>query len=557
MTHISYNGYTFPTYSHVTVDSGMQYDDAERTVLYHRYTVRVQMTIVAEGSDTYVGQNYQRIRQLLSKSGGPFIINHRGFGPELTVNYNTGGPKDVAFGPKPRVLRWNPVGDTNAVEVDWECEICLPACEGLGGVRFSGLSTLNYAVSYRINMMGYTTRTVSGYLEIAMTRDGRNIPDTADAYRDFVVIDKPYNFQRETTWSLSQDKRRAEFTITDSEIESPNAYPAGVIRIRANHRVGWTRRALATLPNTVSASITLAPGQPRGRAWAIFRAIVAQRIAFAAAPAFVFFESMEVSEEIYDNTVSFSLSYRLYFGEGSALSEIFTATGLFSVPAGDWVTWAQSVAPLQSHRGRAQLTHNATEDQILDLCTDTVLPSTPNPYFPPTNPPSPMRRFCNARPDPKVSYIRFEGAVSTIEDTPSTVQITLGADDLRINPFDPADPTDANGQTDAAKNIKRIIESAASNMEFEWVGYAERVGYDIPRPGKITLGGVTLVRRGKGVFRKKFLGMHFCQPVYGAAWRFRYVVDTRPSNVPASDADPVNGPSDTTTGEGGGPGGFF
>lgn len=547
---IRYNGYTFGQYSHVTCNMEMVEDGSGRTVLYHRHKIRVSTTIVAEASDSYVGQHFQRIRQLLSKAGQNLFINHAGFGPPLNINFSdTGAVRDVAFGPKPRVIQWDPVGETNSVEVTWECEFCLPTCEGAGGVRFSGISSMNYGISYRIDAYGYTTRTISGYLEIAMTRSGQGIPDTADAYRDLIVADKPIDYSRETSWTLSQDKRRADFSITDTQIASPNAYPTGVIKIRANHRVSWSRRHAQgqILYNTITATIELAHNQARGRAWDIFRQIVSARVAIANSMNEgygVMLESLDADEDLYGHAISFALTYRIIPQKSGALAKFFTASGLFTTLKDwqEWLYWSQSISGIQTHRGISLLKHNPTQDQIVDLCSDAILPQTPSPYYVPQPPPTTYFRLCNPKPPPDRSYVRFEGALTSIEDNPATEQITIGKDDLQAKDFDPADPTSHNGTTEQESNIERFVEEAPPGLEFQWQGYAERLGYDIPKPGKLTFGNVTLVRKGKAYFRKKFIGVFFCQPLYAASWNMRYVVDERPAETPTDESDPYNTP---------------
>lgn len=537
---VKYNGYQFNGYSHVTISANMQYDDADRTVSYHRYKLHVDSTIYAEAGDANVGVTFRRIRQLLSKAGQSLIIEGEGFG-DLFVNYLSGGASDVAFGPKPRILNWAPTGASNAVELTWECEFCIPTCEGLGGVRFTGVSAFNYSVSFRIDSLGYTTRTVSGYLEIAMTRNGYSIPDTADAYRDMVKVEKPYNFTRETTWSVSTDKRRAEFTIVDTEIQTPNAYPPGVVKIRANHHVGWSRRDMARLPQVIRAQIIVSPNRPRGYAWEVFRSICAARIGVGLLAGKVFLEGLEVDEELYDNSITFVLAYRTYFPESDALTNFFDGSGLFTpLVAGNWAANAQDRLALESHRGRAGLSLSASQDQIIDLCTDTIMPEVPPPSFNPSHPPTTYMRFCNARPTANHSWLRFEAALQSVENNPSVEQITVGQDDLQSGDFNASDPLGTNGATDASANVQRYIESCPASMTFEWSGYAERVGYDIPTPRRLKFGSVTLIRRGPGVFRKRFKGIHFCQPLYAGAWKMRYVVERRPVLIPVGESDPVN-----------------
>lgn len=541
---ITYNGYQFGDYSHVDISAVMVEDDAQRTVLRHRYRIRVSTTIVAEAGDLNVGYHFRRIRQLLTKQGQALIIDHAGFGPKLSINSGTGGVRDVDFGPKPKIVNWDPVGATNAVEVVWECETSIPTCDGNYGARYTGIESINYTISHRINESGYTTRTISGHISIAMSASGQALPDTADAYRDFIIIRKPINFTRETTWNLSADKRRAEFTLLDKEIESPNAYPAGIIKISARHRVLWTRlghgtRSMANLPNSISASITLAPGQSRARAWEVFRGIVSSRVGYAIANGLtVFIEALEVEEEIYSNTWSFNMQWRVTstMSDGP-LGFFFSGTGLGS-PTPDamqWGSWDASVGHLQSHRGIAGMRVDATQDQIINLCTTEWLPEyqhettisfpLPTYYF----------RFCNERPPPLRSWLQWDTMLYAYENVPTAVQITLGHDDLKKTSFNPEQPTATYGDTDVDDQIRRFVEDAPAGTEFTWTGYAERVGWMIPRPALLNVGNKVLTRKDGQKFAQKRIGIIFCQPVYAAAWNQTYVVTERPAEIDEPD----------------------
>jgi hypothetical protein len=91
------------------------------------------------------------------------------------------------------------------------------------------------------------------------------------------------------------------------------------------------------------------------------------------------------------------------------------------------------------------------------------------------------------------------------------------------------------GPTNTGIQVERFIETQAATFEVRWQGYAERVGYPIPRPDKLEIGGVTLYRVGRAVFRQKFLGNILGEPVYAAAWNQRYAIDKHPSLMNTSD----------------------
>jgi len=536
---VTYNGYRFNEYSHITVNATMQPDEANRTILYNRYRIRVETTIYAEDGDTLgkAGEHFERIRDRLSKQGQHLQIHHEGFGVDFDINGNgAGGKRDLAFGPKPSVITWDAVGHINAVEVVWECEVCISACN-----RYSGLMSLNYGVTYRIDKAGYTTRTIAGHLEIAMSRVGRQLPDTADAYRDKVVVGHLPNYERETTWSLSLDKRRADFSIVDAQIRSPNEYPAGVIAIRANHSANWSRRQLSSLPQAIRASIELAQGQPRSRAIEIFMAIVYGRLAYSTGLT-VFFEDFYIEEELFGNTFNISIGYRMLMESNesilTALSGLFASTGIGeSLGLGTWQQWKASVAALQSHRGQSKLIHDHTQDQIIDMCSGAILESTSQSAIVPVSPPRRSAKLYNQKPAPRKSYLKFETWLETNESTPTTIQITVGPDDLKLagNEFNPTNPEATLGQKDTSSRVERFVETQSGRIEVVWKGYAERVGYPIPRPDKLKIGNVTLKRIGKAQFVQKFMGNSLGQPVYAAAWNQRYVVTSRPEKMDGID----------------------
>lgn len=541
MTILEYNGYQFNQYSNISINAQMQDDDSGRTTLYHRHHVRVETTIYAEGNDQpgQAGQHFRRIRDRLTKKGQGLVIHHEGFeanGFEVNTRTNA-GPRDVTFGPHPKVVTWDPVGHENAVEVVWECEFCLSTCN-----RWTGIMALNYGISTRIDSAGYTTRTVSGYLEIAMTRVGRQIPDTADAYREAVIIDRLPNFQREHTWNLSLDKRRADFTIVDTEIRSPNAFPYGVINIQGSHNVNWARRQPSTLPQTIQVMIELASDQPRSRAWEIFKAIVEARLIFVQSET-IMLDNLNVEESLFSNSFAFSINYR-FLTEPikpllTAFAGLFSATGIGSpVRVGNWNSWGASVGNLQSHRGRASLRHLAANDQIIDLCSSSFLNGiTGTPSLPTYTPPSRNNPLSNVKPkSPRKSYIRFESWVETVEETPTVCQVAVGEDDLSRKDFSPDSARLEFGTAQSQESVTRFIETQAGRIEIIWSGYAERMGYPIPRPDRLVLYGengekYVLTRVGRAKFKTECKPDVLGQPVYYAAWKQRYVLNRRLSTL--------------------------
>lgn len=536
---LEYNGHRFSDHSHVTVAGEMVYDDADRTVVHHRYRVTVDSIVVPEVNDGDVGDAMLRIRQKLTKAGGVFTLENKGFGPSLKVNQ--GRVRDVNFGPKPRILDWSPVGDTNAAEVRWECEVCIPTCEGYGGARFTGLATINYSVDYSINERGYTARTVSGYVAIAMTRVGRSTPDTADAYRESVLVAKPPNFHRQQTWNLSADKLRADFSITDVEIESPNAYPPGVVNISARHNVGWQksgpqRAGRAWLPNVITADIELAQGRPRSHAWEIFKAIVESRLNIVRSTnRTVFIESLSVSEDLFAPNIGFAIDYRIV----ADISEFFSVTGLLQPLGYTWQNWANAIESSFGSRGIANMRHSANEDRIVDLCDTGTLASGQPTWTGVNTPGYRLRPLTNQCPSPSYSWLRFDASLTDELYYGTVFETSLDRYELHERAFDPSDPHPTLNEIET--DAEAVISGGAISQKWRWRGYAERVCYDIPRPGRLEIGNQVLIPTGKPIFRRKFLGSHLGKPKFGASWDIQYRVKQRPSPAPVGGEDPNTG----------------
>lgn len=555
MSQVTYNDYVFPDRSNFNITESFVYDPSDRTIIGTRFHLRLQTIIVNEDATGAIGSQYAAkdyvhyARQRISKAGQRLIIEHDGFGPKFDINAGGAGAiRDIAWGPKPRVVEWNPVGHTNSVEVTWEVEWMIPICDGSAPPSFTGLSTFSYGISFDIDHRGYTTRTISGTIEIALSRyaGGRNLADSVDNYRNRVNFQKPMNFERRASWQVSDDKRTANFTIVDAEIASPNAWPAGVVSINATHRAGWQRSSIARIMNTISATIELSPNEHKSRAWMIFRGMVNKRIAYANGVAqAIFIEGLDVIEDIFENRVSFQLTYRI-MGSAEGMGGIaifYQATGLFqpvSDPIDDWQAWDDSIKTLQpfrgldSDRGVANLRHDWQNEKLIDLCANNPLASTP--YSQPgTQPPYQPGVLCNARPSPERSWLSFEAALTYYESGNDHTAVQIKANDLLHKDYNPARPDE--GYPGVADQAARYTDNQAGTQEFVWAGKAERVGYYITKPGRMRINNQWYSPIGKGVFSQAFLGFHFCQPKYAAAWKQRYRLEAPLRSLPTVDAN--------------------
>jgi len=565
---IKYNNYTFNDKSKFHFDETYVYDESGRIIKGTLFRLRVETIICNEdvspgqtdysSSDFSCGNTMHAARQKLSQPGENLVIDHEGFGPRLDINFRYPVIRDTEWGPRPKMLSWEPIGHTASVEVIWECEFTIPICNGeTSSPSFQGLSALSYGISYSFDKRGFTTRRISGRVEIAMsgTVNGK-LWDTVDSYRDKIIINKPKNFQREVSWDVSSDKRTANFTIVDTEHQSPNAWPPGVVEIDAQHRVSWSRSSIARINCMISATIEMAPDQFKARAWLIFRDIVLTRLQYAAAtyqatsnydlgPPVAFINSIDIVENIYRNSVSFQLNY--YFLNQANLNRIFLLTGLFQPtsflngPAPSWDTWDDSIKHLQPFQGTGKdggvsnLRFDPSSEAPINFCNQ--LPASAQQFTTRTVQPAIIyagtgTTFVNETPPPRTSYIVFSAKVSYKNKNKVRVSLQVGKQDVNRQNFDPALP-EINGTTVGASNgkIKRFVENNAGDHLITYMGYAERVGYPVPEPGVMKIGDVDLRPHGDLEFRQVFLGMFFGQPKYAASWKQDYWIDKVPNNL--------------------------
>lgn len=551
---VEYNGYAFDGTAHLTMNVDAVQDEAQRTIVYHRHVLHVSAIIQ---NDSGTDSDMLSLRRLLGEQGRFLRFINRGFGNDLIVNAaGGGGLRDVKFGPKPKVVKWEPIAHIRAHEVEWEVEVCVPICDN-GTTRTSGIMALNYDVSFDIDERGFTTRTITGYIEIAMTRFGRAIPDIADAntYLDAYNTTPLSGFHRTQSRHLSLDKSRLDFSVTDREIDSPNAYPAGVVAINCRHRAGW--RLDSGLPrNRITCEIEMAADRPQEHALLIFAAIYNQRLAVAkaataaatstsggttSATGAVIIDEFEIEEEIFSNRSSFSLAYRI----PASLKEFIFKAGIWVDLPTNWPAWDLSMVKVHSQRGWAELGVLATDDSIVDLCQVGQQGYQPRQNQIVKQAKSPLAPLKNERPDPKNSWIAYGHSTTVIRDDLTTRQRILQPTIADTTQYQ---PNDFAGLVYPAKTGKDdIIQEGGQNSYYVMVtGHATRAGWEIPRPRYEKFGTSDApATEVDGVFSMRLAGNAFGLPIYQAVWRLMYAIPFSPNRV-----DPLPNPLEFLNGDG-------
>jgi hypothetical protein len=542
----SYNGAAFTALYSSRASAKPVRDEANRTTAYVQYTLSVEGYIAGNtgGNDATLAQ----MRKNLSAQGGALVYQNKGFG-DLIVNAPGLSPvKDVAFGPIPEILEWKPLGDVNAALVKWQVTTRIPECDS--AIYEKGLLALNYRIDTKIDDDGYTTLRTSGYLEIPMTRNSqadRTLPDTADKYRDLCVPAVPLGFRRTQDYSLSLDKRRLDFDITDQEV--PAALPENATKIDARQEVEGKFSTGGFRMWTVSfeATITLQRTVPKTQALSIFLLIVSQRMrsqngritlpiggdGYALIP-----QRLRFGDEMFGRTSQFGMSF---LAGGFDLKSILEASSMWIPVSGtDYNSWRSSMTGAGgawSDRGTAQIAASSTDDRIIDLCDNGDINS-----LTPTAPPDDTGGIEDAQltkiigdVTPENSWIDYQVETVYLERShvvrhkPLLRQATLQAvPPAEGNDTDVTSTLRTVGAPGAKPgflslppdNFQRVVQPS---RQIALVGQAARVGYRIEPPELKSVGGQPVVEVARKLVEGS-LGSYSTVPINTLQWAIVYEI---------------------------------
>lgn len=435
-------------------------DDAGRTNKWVEYEITVKAWIHNSTSSTIgtIDADMQDVRVSLTTPGGALRYHEKGFGT-LSVN-DLFGPTprvlDARWGPYPRLLSFQPLGDRYGALVEWHVITRIPECPETA-IYEKQLLMFNYSIDTDIDETGYTTLTTNVIMEIPMTRRlvNRTIPDHIDRYRELARPQIPQGFQRVSQrFKPSLDKTRLEATFVDKEI--PAALPEGATAMDVKYSVSTDlRRGFIQYDAQLSGTVTVAAGQPKSTAWDKILLVLATKgrlkegfigkrlqgepvidgiIRPGAAPAaqkpHALMTSFRFEEDVFGRTSSFNVSWMII---GVRLQDIFAATHIWEpVQDATFSKWTTSLAKSAFNiRGAAGLTQLPQDDVILDLCTrekpragTTTTDKEGLGTFPrnrlPAPPPDGTGTFPRNRIPPESSWIRY------------LIQLSVWTDDRRI-----------------------------------------------------------------------------------------------------------------------------
>jgi hypothetical protein len=533
-----YNAVIFDAASRVTVNTEFVKDEAGRTVTYQRTTITVRAVVAPGGGSA--DDSMEAIRRRLGEPAKDLIFAGRGFGNDLFVGPSQ-AVKDIKCGPMPEILAWEPIGSNRAAEIEWRVVVCIPAC-GDSAPRRTGVLAMNYDMDFKIDRHGDTTRTISGYLEVAQIRTGKFISATADAYFEKLAAPALPGFHREYTRKVSKDRSRLDFTITDIQIPSRNPYPLYVTDIRGTHRAEWSRgRYGFQIRNTIAMEITPKATVTPSYAWSLFLDVVKQRrdIARQGNTKGVLIDRIEAEEDLFGRACRFTCSYHVL----ACLPELMTKSGLWQPLGTNWGFWRASLADINGYRGMAGMA--ASSDVIVDLCGEEIYPSeTQQPGMPPILVGSPIG-LKNEKPPDGSDYLFYDNQVIPSSKTPVTRQSVM-QQPAEESPGDVTDPTaDVPFSFPAATGTADILQvSGLASFAVQLVGRAARVGRPVPRPRLAAFGSAT-IKETNAWFAAKIIGNALGIPIYGAVWNLAYAATKSPGRV-----DPPKNPKECVESDG-------
>lgn len=283
---LSYNGCLFSPLFETSMSGECVKDAAGRTVKYMEYTLTADGYVTLPAGNPSINNTVSRLRTLLTAQGGSLVYQGRGF--DLVVGPSS-GLKDVAWGPVPELIEFQPLGGGKSAKIKWQVVVRISELEGSKPVallQFNYETTLTYGEDY------FSTLSVRGTMEVPITRmplqRTRTIDETVDDFRTelnsriFAGIDLSLFRVTQREFNVSRDKRTLEFSITCEEKPYMDMPPdCTIARGTYSVRPAKAGMGLAQWLCTLRATYTVRADRQRRVAWHSFLALLRVRMAEA------------------------------------------------------------------------------------------------------------------------------------------------------------------------------------------------------------------------------------------------------------------------------------
>ena len=527
---VNYNGVQFTELIKSDVKISPIYNNQGTAIKCNKYVFKFTAIVTPQtavpntgnGDDTTDGK-LRSLRELLLVNGRQFRYNDKGLGNDLTVDTNS-AKYDVQFGPKPTLLAFEPIGNNKTVRIVFEIELHLTDCDEGTSPQPTGISEFWYSYKLAINQSGYRTMQRKGYIEIIDRRSSELVSGThlVDEYQNIltnmITGEEMEQFHFEQDYDFADNGLSCTFNHTFTEIESPNAYPNGVVSIDAKQRTaskllsGDTfQSGFNTWTNSIDMSITLRPGIPKVTAWIIFTVIAQQRIQESIAqnidnnqngqPLAVvripIVLSIEIEEDIFGHGASFSI---VWVSFADSLQNVLTNAGVFkAVENTDWQDWHADIrSAVQNYTGQQnQINFNASNRVIISPCNQDG--SSIEGTLSQTNAEQLSALFNPSCPPPESSYLDYQNTFRVLPRIGRKVHRRY-RQEAEIERQEP-ETANFSEQFSVAKSYNRLTnetdyfvqDTGNDVMKVQMRGYSIRVGRPT-RPPEVSLFGGREVR---------------------------------------------------------------
>ncbi len=534
-----------------------------------------------------------QLRQQLLEPRRSLVYSSNGCGDILVNVQKPNSVRDVAWGPVPTVMTWQPTGTASA-KVAFKVETWIPTCSDAAFQK--QVMELVWRTEIGIDRSGLTTRHFTGHLTIPLTVPSNivatNFPDTtADAWRE-KIIPKPLLGYRRIPggFTLSEDQRTLSWNITDEQMPSPNPNPPDCIEVSASQSMSISAAEGAAGPEgrwsgSLQATYEMILGTSRSAPFFRFQELLQDRIknalkAAVANPqkkAFIVTALTMAEPEIYGKKcASFSANWFIV----CAKEDILGRSGLWRpTPHWKWDLWQTTMSKAVGPRGISGMEIDPESCLIVDLCDPVAaLAVKTEQKAPPNNPGKGGGKpsfsapefndepifFQNDTPPPEASYVQYRltlGIEQTDETvlmkslpsseidlttTPATQQLSATASAPLIVSQTAAPPNIGAGQRRPSVSLASVeayrphANKVTSEVETRtlptiaiWLtGYAVRCGYPIAPPSVLEVAGVKVVpaNRGQITFAQTTIANFGGVPCNMAMWRLRYLLPQFPEN---------------------------
>lgn len=498
---VSYNGLSFNAATRMTINSRAEYDDSGRSPKYWIVTITIIGEVEPDPGDPGTEYTVQNILELLSQPRKALTIQNAGY---VTL---TNLSSDMNYGPKPRIISWEPIGGRQACRVAWSCEVCLAFCPYVH--VHVGITAWGFSSTYTVTK-GIVTRTLSGFLEV-------NYPASVHSFiggLQTFLMEVPPGFNRESqTYRISTDDSKLMFDVTDKAINSQVPYPPYVIGIEATHTIqntypgscqGWT--------HNIRASIDLPLSVHNEYAWEVFRNIIKVRLGNMklkknkdGSTSGFYITDVSATESIFGKSHTFAVTIKQSYYLQNFING--SGSGLFSSLQTNWVSHRDSleIAGVNTPKGfhglerQLQPTYDYCEasDQVQinpDIYYIIEEGATLRPKEPGSKDNDP-----EVEKGPKLgTYIGGKSTIRGYSDKPFHKLLALqDTSDVFIQ--DGQDPNIEGGAIgeDVGGEEAIIQKTGDPNYKVEVRGYAKRVGFEVSPPALRAINGqpVTEVTR--------------------------------------------------------------